>query len=196
MLCHFSSFQAAHTVLSLVYLLQSLTAPHSESRVATAVNERAPQSFGGLLNQHGECRCADAAVCPSAFGHFWPFLAWIVLLAGDISWHVTACSNSSQPGSLMWLEGKWETVNLQEQTVLSCHYQYFMSLEADKTTWRKAKGKILRSVDPWISSSFANAQFLGWLNLNWTSSQDTLGNQGINHTPPLLGNCSAAWTQR
>lgn len=161
MLCHFSSSQAAHVVLSLVYLLQILTAPHSESRVATAVNARNPQSFHGLLNWHGECRCEDAAVCPSAFGHFWPFLAGIVMLAGDIPWHVTVCSNSSQPGSLMWLEGKQESVNLQEQTVLSCHYQHFMPLQVDKTTWRKAKGKILRSVDLWIS--FSVNSWVSWL---------------------------------
>lgn len=70
------------------------------------------------------------------------------------------CSNSSLSSSLMWLEGKQDTVNLQEQTVLLCHYQHFTALEVHKTTWRKAKGKILTSDDLWTSFSFPDLSLL------------------------------------
>lgn len=114
--------------------------------------------------------CCSVQHLPLAiFGHFWPFLAWTVMLAGDSPWCVTVCSDSSQPGSLMGLEGKQEIVNLQDQTVLSCHYQHFMSLEVDKQPGEKLK---VKSWDLQISGFPSPLQILGFLTgWLWTGPQ-------------------------
>jgi len=60
----------------------------------------------------------------------------------------------------MWSDGKWVTVNLQEQTVLLSHYQHFTIPGVHNTIWGMAKGKILSSNDFWTSSSFPDLSLL------------------------------------
>lgn len=165
----------------------SVTAPPSESRVATAVNARTPQSFGGLLNWHGKCRCEGAAVCLSAFGHFWPFLAWVVMLAADSPWHMTECSNSSQPVSWWGLKIN-RKVNLQEQTVLSCHLSAFYILGGWQNYLEKPREKLrVKSWDLYISLFPSPLQILGFLTgWLWTGPQaKTHRAISYNHTTPL-----------
>lgn len=126
---------------------------------------------------------------------FWPFLAWTVMLDEDIPWHVTVCSNSSQTVSLLWLEGKQESFNEQEQTVLSAIISILCPYRLRKLPGEKLNAK---SWDLQISGFPSPLQILGFLTgWLWTGAQaKTHWAIGTKHTNPLLGDCLAAWTQR